>query len=301
MVVGLGALGAVTRITLDVEPAYEMRQRVFEGLRVGRAARAPRRDHRAPATASACSPAGPEDVDQVWVKSRATERRRCATSCSARAPATVDRHPILGIDAVNCTPQLGRPGPLVGPPAALPHGLHAERRRGAAVGVPGAAPARGRRRSRPCARSRPDVRPLLQVSEIRTIAADRLWMSPQYGRDTRRLPLHLDAATGGRRRARSRASRARWRRSARGRTGASSSSPTRRDRAALRAAGRLRPAGRAPRPARRVPQRVAGALGPRGPRRRPARRAGSPTCRRTSRAARPRRSRRVRSIPLTMS
>src|SRR5215218_999672 len=32
MVVGLGALGAVTRLTLDVEPAYEVRQRVFEGL-----------------------------------------------------------------------------------------------------------------------------------------------------------------------------------------------------------------------------------------------------------------------------
>src|SRR3954469_6250107 len=31
-VVGLGALGAVTRIALDVEPAYEIRQRVFEGL-----------------------------------------------------------------------------------------------------------------------------------------------------------------------------------------------------------------------------------------------------------------------------
>jgi alditol oxidase len=28
------------------------------------------------------------------------------------------------------------------------------------------------------------VRPLLQVSEIRTIAADRLWMSPQYGQDS---------------------------------------------------------------------------------------------------------------------
>ncbi len=32
LVVGLGALGAVTRITLDVESAYEVRQRVFEGL-----------------------------------------------------------------------------------------------------------------------------------------------------------------------------------------------------------------------------------------------------------------------------
>jgi xylitol oxidase len=28
------------------------------------------------------------------------------------------------------------------------------------------------------------IRPLLQVSELRTIAADRLWMSPQYGQNT---------------------------------------------------------------------------------------------------------------------
>jgi xylitol oxidase len=28
------------------------------------------------------------------------------------------------------------------------------------------------------------IRPLLQVSEIRTVAADRLWMSPQHGQDT---------------------------------------------------------------------------------------------------------------------
>lgn len=33
LVVGLGAIGALTRITLNVEPAYQMRQRVFEGLR----------------------------------------------------------------------------------------------------------------------------------------------------------------------------------------------------------------------------------------------------------------------------
>ncbi|MDP9294138.1 MAG: FAD-binding protein, partial [Actinomycetota bacterium] len=28
------------------------------------------------------------------------------------------------------------------------------------------------------------IQPVLQVSEIRTIAADELWMSPQYGQDT---------------------------------------------------------------------------------------------------------------------
>ena len=33
------------------------------------------------------------------------------------------------------------------------------------------------------------IRPLLQVCEIRTVAADRLWMSPQYERDT--VGLHF--------------------------------------------------------------------------------------------------------------
>ena len=33
------------------------------------------------------------------------------------------------------------------------------------------------------------IRPLLQVSEIRTVAADRLWMSPQYGCDT--IAIHF--------------------------------------------------------------------------------------------------------------
>jgi xylitol oxidase len=33
-------------------------------------------------------------------------------------------------------------------------------------------------------RIRSRIRPLIQVGEIRTIAADRLWMSPQYAQDT---------------------------------------------------------------------------------------------------------------------
>ena len=53
-----------------------------------------------------------DDVDQVWVKSR-DERPRSAPSCSAPAPATVDRHPILGIDPVNCTAAARRARPVV--------------------------------------------------------------------------------------------------------------------------------------------------------------------------------------------
>ena len=53
-----------------------------------------------------------ETIDQVWVKSRVTDAPEdVRDDLFGARPATVDRHPILGIDPVNCTPQLGRPGP----------------------------------------------------------------------------------------------------------------------------------------------------------------------------------------------
>ncbi len=45
LVVGLGALGVVTRVTLDVEPAYEVSQRVYEDLSWQSLDHALRRDH----------------------------------------------------------------------------------------------------------------------------------------------------------------------------------------------------------------------------------------------------------------
>jgi xylitol oxidase len=183
LVVGLGALGAVTRITVDVEPAYDVRQRVFEGL-----AWDILYEHFDEITASGYSVSvftrWGETVDQVWVKSRVTDAPEDVRPdlFGARA-ATVDRHPILGIDPVNCTAQLGRPGPWS---ERLPHfrmgftpssgdELQSEvllPREHAAVAIDSVRALADR------------VRPVVQVSEIRTVAADRLWMSPQHGRDT---------------------------------------------------------------------------------------------------------------------
>ena len=110
LVVGLGALGAVTRLTLDAEPAYDVRQRVFEGLTWDALY-----GHFDEITASGDSVSvftgWRQIVDQVWVKSRVTDAPEQVRGdlFGARA-ATVDRHPIIGLDPVNCTPQLGRPG-----------------------------------------------------------------------------------------------------------------------------------------------------------------------------------------------
>jgi xylitol oxidase len=183
MVVGLGALGVVTRLTLDVEPAYEMRQRVFEALAWDALF-----EHFDAITGSGYSVSVlsylGDTVDQVWVRSRVTDAPEVVRDDLFGArPATVDRHPILGLDPVNCTPQLGRPGPWS---ARLPYFrmgftpsageelqseyLVAREHAGAAIeAVRGLADR---------------IRPVLHVCEIRTIAADRLWMSPQYERDS---------------------------------------------------------------------------------------------------------------------
>jgi alditol oxidase len=184
LVVGLGALGAVTRLTLDVEPAYAVRQRVFEGLSWPALFEHFDAITAAGDSVSVFSRWGPT-TEQVWLKRRvaagAPEVPR--DDLFGAAAATVDRHPILGLDAVNCSAQLGRPGPWWD---RLPHFRM------------GFTPSSGdelqseylvpRRHAVDAIRAvlalAAEVRPLVQVSEIRTVAADSLWMSPQYGQDT---------------------------------------------------------------------------------------------------------------------
>ena len=177
LVVGLGALGAVTRVTLAVEPAYEVRQRVFEGIGWDELF-----EHYDAITAAGYSVSVFtlwDETSQVWVKSRDEGPQELL----GHASATEDRHPIPGIDPVNCTAQRGIPGPWWD---RLPHfrmgftpsageELQSEFHLPREQAIAGIDAVRG---------LADRVRPALQVSEIRTIAADRLWMSPQYERDT---------------------------------------------------------------------------------------------------------------------
>ncbi len=183
MVVGLGALGVVTALTLDVEPAFDVRQRVFEDLSWDALF-----DNFDAIFASGYSVSAfcrwGSAIDQVWIKSRTDgepERMR-AELFGARA-ATVERHPILELDAVNCTPQLGVAGPWSERMAHFRMGFtpssgdevqaefHVARRDGVAA-------------IRALRALSEMLAPLTLVTELRTVAADRLWLSPQYGRST---------------------------------------------------------------------------------------------------------------------
>jgi xylitol oxidase len=183
LVVGLGALGAVTRITLDVEPAYEVRQRVFEGLNWEALF-----EHFDEIVSCGYSVSiftrWDETIDQVWVKSRVTDDpEQVENDLFGAAAAAVDRHPILGLDASSCTPQLGRPGPWAD---RLPHfRMGFTPSSGEELQSEYLFPRRYAVDAIEAVRSLADeIRPILQVSEIRAVAADRLWMSMNYGQDS---------------------------------------------------------------------------------------------------------------------
>ena len=183
LVVGLGALGAVTRITLDVEPAYEVRQRVFEGLSWEALF-----EHFDGITSRGYSVSvftrWGGTTDQVWVKSRVTDGpEQVESDLFGAVAAAVDRHPILGLDAASCTPQLGRPGPWSD---RLPHfRMGFTPSSGEELQSEYLLPRRHAVEAIEAVRTLADkIRPILQVSEIRTVAADRLWMSTSYGQDT---------------------------------------------------------------------------------------------------------------------
>jgi alditol oxidase len=187
MVVGLGALGVVTRLTLDVQPAFEVRQRVFEGLSFDSLC-----EHFEEIASLGYSVSVFTDwsdtVDQVWVKSRADEPDLSDGDLFGAAPATVDRHVIRGLDPTPCTPQLGRPGPWSD---RLPHfRMGFTPSAGEELQSEYLLPRRHAAEALAAVRALGDaVRPLLLVAEVRTVAADRQWMSMSYGEDA--VALHF--------------------------------------------------------------------------------------------------------------
>lgn len=182
-VVGLGALGVVTSLTLAVEPAYQVRQHVYERLPWDAALDNLDSVLAAGHSVSLFTTWRAPWFDQVWVKARLPEASPVGQSLFGATPADGPRHPVPGISPDNCTEQLGRPGgwherlPHFRPDATPSVGaeLQAEYllpRKHAASGLAA------------LERVRPRVASVLQVCEIRAIAADDLWLSPSYDRET---------------------------------------------------------------------------------------------------------------------
>jgi len=187
VVVGLGALGVITRLTLDVEPAFEVRQRVFEGLTLQSLC-----EHFDDIVSCGFSVSvfthWEDTVDQVWVKSRVDEPDLVDDDLFGATPATADRHVIRGLDPTPCTPQLGRPGPWSD---RLPHfRMGFTPSAGEELQAEYLLPRRHAVEAIESVRALADmIRPLLLVCELRTVAADRMWMSMNHEQDS--VALHF--------------------------------------------------------------------------------------------------------------
>jgi xylitol oxidase len=186
-VVSLGALGVVARVTLDIRPRYQMRQYVFEHLPRARLDAHWGEIAAAGYSVSLFTAWVGDTVDQVWLKRLADDAPAPAEFFGA-VPAAGPRHPIATMSAVNCTEQGGVPGPWH---TRLPHfrleftpssgeELQSEFFVARSDAVPAFAAVE---------RVRHLLAPALMISEIRTVAADDLWLSPHYERDS--VALHF--------------------------------------------------------------------------------------------------------------
>jgi alditol oxidase len=183
-VVALGALGIATSLTLDVVPAFSVRQWVYEDL--------PRQEldtgfeeifGSAYSVSVFTTWRDTERLSQLWVKHRADDGFQAPQRWLGARLASRQLNPVPGMPPGQATQQLGVPGPWH---ERLPHFLadstpssgdelqseYLLPRDAAVAALAALNPLADR------------IAPLLRVAEIRTVAADDLWLSPCYQRDT---------------------------------------------------------------------------------------------------------------------
>ncbi len=180
-VVHLGAIGVVTRVTLDIMPTFNVRQDVYENLALQQL------EHNFDAimgagySVSLFTDWTNKNFSEVWIKSRVEEGKPLTLPASfyGATPATKNLHPIVALSAENCTDQMGVPGPWH---ERLPHFKM------------GFTPSSGKELQSEYFVPRQHayeaiaavetlhelITPHLFITEIRTIDADSFWMSPCY-------------------------------------------------------------------------------------------------------------------------
>ncbi len=180
MVVGLGALGVVVRVMLDIVPSYRLRQDAFQGLAWPENAAEFDRVMGAGKSVSLFTAWSGATLDRWWVKTRIAEG---APDVAPDVGAALAQFPFLGApaDRLRRLTAFGVAGPWCD---RLPHGRiefvqvrHLQSEilvpRARVIEAIGMLRAIGGR-----------IDPHLLVTEIRSMAADALWLSPAQGRDT---------------------------------------------------------------------------------------------------------------------
>ncbi|MFM7678473.1 MAG: D-arabinono-1,4-lactone oxidase [Roseiflexaceae bacterium] len=188
MVVHLGALGVVTSVTLKLVPRFNMRQDVYLGLSYATAMAHFDEIMSASYSVSLFTTWQGDTIEQVWRKSQPHEMSQPPQTWYGATAALRPMHPIASMNADPCTTQMGIIG---GWNERLPHfrmeftpsngdELQTEYfvdRRDAVLAMQAIRTIQDR------------IAPVLFISEIRTVAADQLWLSMNYDRES--VALHF--------------------------------------------------------------------------------------------------------------
>lgn len=180
-VVGLGAMGVITKVTLAIQPTFLMRQYVYESLPLSELVRNFDAIESSAYSVSLFTDWQKQRINEVWIKSRLEPGRsfQAVPVFFGAKLASKNLHPIAELSPENCTEQMGVPGPWY---ERLPHFRM------------GFTPSAGKELQSEyfvprqhaveailaIERLRDQIGPTLLISEIRTIAADDLWLSPCY-------------------------------------------------------------------------------------------------------------------------
>jgi xylitol oxidase len=182
-VVNLGAIGVMTKVALQLQKAFNMRQYVYEHLPVSELKENFDKIMSAGYSVSLFTDWQSDTINEVWIKSHeneSTDFSKMDSFFGAKA-AVKNMHPIADLSAENCTDQMGVPGPWY---ERLPHFKM------------GFTPSSGKELQAEyfvpyenavdailaIAQLGKKTGPHLFISELRSIAADDLWMSPCYNR-----------------------------------------------------------------------------------------------------------------------
>ncbi len=181
-VVGLGAIGIVVSVTLDLQPTFNMQQVVYLNLPMAELEKNFLEIMSAGYSVSLFTDWKNKTINEVWIKNRIEEGNGSAVIAPefyGAKLATKNMHPVEHLGAENCTEQMGIPGPWY---ERMPHfkmGFmpSAGEELQAEYFIP---IEHGYAAMMAMETLHEKISPHLFISEIRAVAADDLWMSPCY-------------------------------------------------------------------------------------------------------------------------